>query len=409
MDLILRLAWRNIWRNRRRSLLTLLAIAFGVILLIFNIGIQLGSYDVMIENTVRLFHGHIQVQRKGYLDNPRIRKSIPAITALAARLRDQLGSKAVAARATGFALISSRSRSFGVMVVGVEPKYEPEVSSIPGTIRQGRYFKDASANEAIIGISLAKNLKIKIGDELTLLGSGRDGSVAATVIPVVGIFNSGSRDLDRSQVQLPIQTFQDIFTMQGQGHSIVLWTKKADQISAMLPRLKQLIPKDQDLVLLPWEKLLPGIKELIELDFASGWFIYITLIVIITFSILNTFLMSVLERTREFGLMLALGYTPLRIGALVMLEALMLTLLGIAVGLIIGACINTYFYIYGFSIPGMEEIAAQLNLPSSIQPKMSFYVFSAGPLVVLIATMLAALYPALRIRLLKPVDAMRSV
>ena len=409
MDLILRLAWRNIWRHSRRSVLTLLAIAFGVVLLIFNIGIQQGSYDVMIDNTVRMFHGHIQVQREGYLDTPRIRTSVPHVSKLAADLRKATGLETVSARATGFALVSSKLRSYGVIIAGVDPKYESKISSIPGTVRQGRYLSSPSAHEAIVGSSLAKNLKIKIGDELTLLGSGRDGSVAASVIPVVGIFNSGSVDFDRNMVHLPLQTFQELFTMGDHGHTVVLLAKNLEQLPDTIAKVRNHLGKDTKLVALDWEQLLPGIKELIELDIASSWFIYITLIVIITFSILNTFLMSVLERTREFGIMLALGFTPFRIGVLVMLEALVMTLLGIGIGLILGGAINYYFYVYGFSVPGMEEFAKQFNMPDSIKPQMSFFVFSIGPSVVLCATMIAALYPALRIRLLKPVDAMHAV
>jgi putative ABC transport system permease protein len=409
MDLLLRLAWRNIWRHGRRSVLTLLAIAFGVVLLVFNIGIQQGSYDVMIDNTVRMFHGHIQVQRKGYLDTPRIRTSIPNVSKLAAGLRKATGLETVSARATGFALVSSRSRSYGVIITGVDPKYEPRVSSIPGTVRQGRYLSGPTANEAVVGSSLAKNLKIKIGDELTLLGSGRDGSVAATVIPVVGIFNSGSTDFDRHMVHLPLQTFQELFTMGDHGHAVVILGKNLEQLPDTMARVKNYLGPDSNLVALDWEQLLPGIKELIELDIAASWFIYITLVVIITFSILNTFLMSVLERTREFGIMMALGATPFRIGILVMLEAFVMSLLGIGIGLFLGAAINYYFYVYGFSVPGMEEFAKQFNMPDSIQPQMSFFVFSIGPSVVLGATMIAALYPALRIRLLKPVDAMHAV
>ena len=409
MDLLLRMAWRNIWRHSRRSVLTLLAIAFGVVLLVFNIGIQQGSYDVMIDNTVRMFAGHIQVQRKGYLDTPRIRTSIPNVSKLAADLRKTTGLETVSARATGFALVSSRSRSYGVIITGVDPKYEPMVSSIPGTVRQGRYLSSPTANEAVVGSSLAKNLKIKIGDELTLLGSGRDGSVAATVIPVVGIFNSGSTDFDRHMVHLPLQTFQELFTMGDHGHAVVILSKNLEQLPDTMAKVKNYLGPDSKLVALDWEQLLPGIKELIELDIAASWFIYITLVVIITFSILNTFLMSVLERTREFGIMMALGATPFRIGILVMLEAFVMSLLGVGIGLLLGAAINYYFYVYGFSVPGMEEFAKQFNMPDSIRPQMSFFVFSIGPSVVLGATMIAALYPALRIRLLKPVDAMHAV
>jgi putative ABC transport system permease protein len=140
----------------------------------------------------------------------------------------------------------------------------------------------------------------------------------------------------------------------------------------------------------------------------QNWFIYIVLIVVVTFSILNTFLMAVLERTREFGIMLALGATPLRIGSLVMLECAALTFIGLAIGIGLGAMISSYFYIEGFTFPGMKEIHRQFGLPGVITPKLSLVTFTLGPSVIFVFTLAAALYPALRIRRLNPVAAMRA-
>ncbi|MDH5471551.1 MAG: ABC transporter permease [Gammaproteobacteria bacterium] len=404
-----RFAWRNIWRQPRRSILTMLAIAFGAALLVFSIGLQLGQYDLMIQNSIRIYHGLIQVQKQGYLDEPKMRSSIANISRLASELRQQTGISAIAARANGFALVSSEMRTYGTMIVGVQPEYEQQVSSLPGVIKDGRYLSSETASEIVIGRSLARNMQLKVGDELTILGSGRDGSVAATIIPVVGIYESGSRELDRNLLQMPLQVFQDVFNMDQHGHAIVVYEKDVKQLETMRHQFQQLVSTYDDLVILSWDEIQPGIRQAIELDYSSGWLMYIVLVAIITFSILNTFLMSVLERTREFGIMLALGYTPFNISRLVMLEVLLLTLLGLAVGTLIGVAINYYFYIYGLTFSGMEEMGKLYNIPATLTPQMSLKSIFLGPAVILVFTLITALYPATRIRKLQPVEAMHSI
>ncbi len=402
-------AWRNIWRHPRRTILTILAIAFGAGLLVFSIGLQLGQYDLMIQNSVRIYHGLLQVQKEGYQDEPKMRSSIANIRELGEQLRQATGIEAITARANGFALVSSATRTYGTLIVGVEPKLEERVSSLPGVIKDGHYFSAVDAQEVLIGRSLARNMQLSVGDELTILGTGRDGSVAATILPVVGIYESGSRELDRNMVQMPLATFQDVFSMQGHGHALVIYHKDVKQLEVFRVQIQQQISKHNTLTVLSWDEIQPGLKQMIELDYSSGWMMYIVLVVVITFSILNTFLMSVLERTREFGIMLALGYRPFDIGRLVMLEALILTLIALTIGTAIGFAINLYFYIYGLSFSGMDELAKMYNMPSTITPQLSLQSIFMGPAVILIFTLLAALYPALRIRLLQPVEAMRKI
>jgi len=378
-------------------------------LLVFMITLQLGAYDMMIEATLQVYTGQMQVQRAGYLDKPQMRTSIPDARALAAELRQKTGIAALTARAHGFALAASGSRSYGVPVVGVEPLHEPAVSTIPRLIQRGRYLAATDAPEVVIGAALARNLRVDVGDELTLLGSGRDGSIAAVVLPVVGVFTSGVPELDRHLVQMPLATFQDVYAMGTHAHVIVVSGARLEDIPERYARVQAHLPPDRGLVLLDWDRLVPGVRQLIQADTVQNWFTYIVLIVVVTFSILNTFLMSVLERTREFGLMLALGATPLKIGALVVIESALLTLLGLAIGVAAGTAIATYFYFAGFTFPGMAEIYAQFGLPGVITPKLSFQALTVGPAVIFVFTLAAALYPALRIRRLQPVEAMHAV
>jgi len=407
--LSLNLAWRNIWRQKRRTWLTAMAMIFSNILLVFMISLQFGSYDMMINNTLRMFSGQLQVQRDGYLDDQKIRQSVDGIRELASGIRNQFPAANVAARANAFALVSSEDRSFGVQLVGVEPTHEPGVSTLPGLLSAGRYLDAPDAAEIVIGAVMARNLKVEVGEELTFLGSGKDGSFAAGVVTVVGIFNSGSVDIDRSMAELPLDYFQDVFSMADDGHVIVISVDELATVPIMKEALKAGIADHSELVVLDWETLVPGLKQAIQADLTSAWFMYAVLIVLVAFSVLNTQLMSVLERTREFGVIMALGVKPRNLALLVVLETCLMAALGLLIGVLLGTLVSAYFAQMGFAYPGMDEMAAKFNMPAVMYPALDPFSLLLGPCVVFVFCLLAAIYPAGKLYGFKPVEAMRAV
>ncbi len=406
------LAWRNIWRHPKRTVLTLLAAAFAGTILVFFTGLQLSSYDASISAVTKLYTGHLQVQIEGYSAKPQMELALKNPLDLAERIRKHPLVTAVAVRGNGFAIASSTDRSYGAQVVGVEPTNEPLVSTIPNVIRSGRYLSSTSEEESVIGSTLARNLKISVGDSITLLGQGSDGSLAATVVPVVGLFESGSRDFDRGLIQLPLAYFQDVFSMQNRAHSIVVSSSNLDELGVLQSELANLVaPFSSDtraLSVLRWDQILPGLKQAIELDLASSWLFYLSLIVIVAFSVLNTFLMSILERTREFGIMMAIGCNARNIFLMLLLEAFLLTTTGIVLGIACGSALILYFGAVGFSIPGAEEIAKAWNLPAMLFPKLSAPALLFAPSVILAASLLSILYPALCLWKLTPANAVRK-
>ncbi len=408
MNIILRLAWRNIWRQPRRTWLTTGAMVFCNTLLIFMMSLQFGTYDLMINNSLQSFVGHLQVQAPGYKDDMKMRQSVPDIRALAAVYREDGGFQNVAARGGAFALASSADRSYGIQMYGVEPNFEPGVSNIPGLIKQGRFLGDTDAAEIVVGSVLARNLRVGTGDELTLLGTGRDGSFAAAIVLVVGIFDSGVPDLDRSIAEIPLGLFQETFTMNGAGHQLVITTPDLSFVPAAILEAEELFPPDADLVVHDWDALQPGLKQAIQADLTSAWFMYILLVVLVAFSVMNTQLMSVLERTKEFGIVMSLGLTPGRLGRLVMLETTLMGIMGLIIGVILGALVTLWLNATGFSYPGMEEMAVSYNLPPRMYPEISLLTLFAGPTIVFVGTLASALYPALRLHWLQPVEAMRA-
>ena len=406
------MAWRNIWRNPRRTILTVCAVTFASVLLVFMLSFQFGSYETMINTSVKISTGHLQVQAEKYQEKKSIRFVIPEPRVIADIVEHIPEVEAYTFRGQAFALISSEDRTYGVMVTGIEPHKEASVSRLKKLVREGNFLSADDVNQAVLGKLLAKNLKVTIGDELTLLGQGRDGSIAATVVQVKGIFSSGIDDFDRAVMQIPLVTFQDAFSMHGAVHEVVIIARSLSDISGIKAELEtalSVLKTGKPLKTLDWQELMPGLRQAIEMDLVSGLIFYGLLIIVVAFSILNTFLMAIFERTREFGVMMAIGTTPRRLTKVVLIESISMTLVGIIAGILIGMGVTYYFQINGIDFSGGSELLSQFGITGRMYPKLSLLSVTIGPFMVLFFTFLAALYPALKVRRLRPVEAMAAV
>jgi len=414
MSIDVKMAWRNIWRNPRRSILTISAIAFASLLLVFMLSWQFGSYETMIDSAIKIHTGHLQVQAKGYNDKKSIRMVVPDPASIGNILNKIPNVAAYTFRANAFSLISSNERTYGIIVVGINPVREAGVSTLKKLIRQGSYLSEDDTDQALVGDLLAGNLKVSLGDELTVLGQGRDGSVAATVVKVKGIYKSGQDDFDRSSIHIPLKNFQDVYAMRGAVHEVVVLGKSLDDVEEIKKAVtagikKAKADKKHNLTILDWMELMPGLVEAIQMDMYSGFIFYLILIIVVAFSILNTFLMAVFERTREFGVLMAIGTTPERLSKLLLIESMTMTMTGIVIGIIAGSLITWHFQVHGIVISGTSEIMRQFGMPERIYPKLSIISASIGSAAVLVITFLAALYPAIKVRHLRPVEAMTGV
>ncbi len=412
MSIELKMAWRNIWRNPRRTILTIAAIAFSSLILVFMLSFQLGCYETMINTSVKISTGHLQVQAKGYLEDKKMRLVVKHPAPVARVLDSVKGITAYTFRANAFSLASSDKRTYGVMVTGIDPVTEARVSTIPSLVRKGRYLNENDVSSALIGEHLSNNLKAGVGDELTILGQGRDGSIAAAVLTIKGIFDSGIDEFDRNVIMMGLNDFQDIFSMGTSVHEAVITTDSLGDISIVKQEIQNHFSKtgqDKTLVAADWMEIMPGLLQGIQMDLVSGIIMYIILVIVVAFSIFNTFLMAIFERTREFGVMMAIGTTPSRITKLVLFESLCMTIVGILVGIVIGSLLTLYFQSKGIYIAGTEDILKQYGIPDRLYPRLSLISATAGPLVVFLITIVSSVFPALKIRKLKPVDAMTTV
>ncbi len=412
MSIDVKMAWRNIWRNPRRTILTIGAITFASLLLVFMLSFQFGSYETMINSSVKIHTGHLQIQADEYQDKKSIRLVVTNPEKIAALVDDIPKVAAYTFRGQAFSLISSEQRTYGVVVTGIDPQGETDVSRLKSLIRQGEFLSGADTDQALVGKLLARNLRVSIGDELSLVGQGRDGSIAATVVKVKGIFSSGIDELDRASIHIPLKTFQEIYSMQDAVHEVVLI---ADSLQD-LDKIKHTIKSDlaslnlkKPLIVLDWNELMPGLRQSIEMDLISGLIFYLLLLLVVAFSILNTFLMAIFERTREFGVMMAIGTTPGRLTKILLIESMVMALVGVVVGILAGSLITIYFQSHGIDFSGASELLSQFGITGRMYPKLSLLSAVSGPLALLVITFFTALYPALKVRRMHPVEAMRAL
>ncbi len=406
-----KMAWRNIWRNPRRSILTIMAIVFATLLLVFMLSWQFGSYHTMIDTSVKMYTGHLQVQEKGYGEKKDIRLAVPDPEGVARILDGVAGVDAYSTRASAFSLVSSRERTSGVLVVGIDPVREGSVSTITKLIRKGSFLSSGDTNRAVVGALLSKNMQVVPGDELVLLGQGRDGSIAATVVSVRGIFESGQDEFDRGTILIPLPFFQDVFSMNGAVHEVVVLGRSQDDVATMKETIAARIARlegGEQLVVLDWMELLPGIVQAIKMDLVSGFIFYVILIVVVGFSILNTFLMAIFERKKEFGVLSALGAGPKRLMKLLLIESASMTLVGIVLGIAGGCLVTWYFQVHGILLPGASDWLRMYGLPERMFPRLSLLSISIGAGIVLIITLLTALYPAFAVRRIEPARALKA-
>jgi ABC-type lipoprotein release transport system permease subunit len=398
------IAWRNLWRNRRRTWLTAGGIAFAVLLLLFSRSMQLGSYRAQIEATTALVSGHIQLQEQRYLDEPKLEYLVPDAGGWSERIANLSHVTATTPRSVGFALLSVGERSFGAQVSGVVPANEQAMSTLPATIASGRYLQGGP--EAVLGKLLARNLGASLGDELLVLGTGPEGGVAALALEIVGIFETGMAALDRSLVQVPLEVFNEGFYLQDRSSFVMVLVDDIDNIPRVAKRLGEELP--DGLAARSWQELMPEIVQGIALDRISALFMYAIITLIVLFSIVNTFMMTVFERTREFGMLLAIGMRPMQIVGMLQLEALWLALLGSAVGCLLAVPLLNWLIDSGIPIEGMQDLMMGMIFPDRIRGAFLPGEMLFIPLMFVAGCQVAVLLTGHRVFRMQPVEALRA-
>lgn len=399
----LQLAWRNIFRNKRRTLISVASILFAVFFACLMRSLQKGVYENMIENAVGFYTGFAQVQHPDYWQDKVLENSVEENSPALQELQNHPEIKNLVPRISSFALASFEERTKGILVTGVDPTLEEDVIGLSSKLDQGSYFKSGSRS-LIISSGLAKYLDLAVADTLVMLGMGYQGATAAGKYSVDGIVSFGSPELNSNMVFMPIKLAQEFYACPGLVSNYIIDLKDPNKLDQTLASLNP-----EGLAVLSWREILPELIQLIEADSAAGMVMLGILYLIIGFGMFGTILMMTNERVYEFGILVSIGMKKWKLILVFLLESIFLSLLGVLAGIILSIPVLTYFY---FNPIRLASDFKDLTEKFDIEPVLNFSldpsIFLSQAIFVLGMALIINVYPIWKIWQLNPIKAMRT-
>lgn len=406
--LIFKLAWRNIWRNKRRTIITTLSIVVAVFLSAITRSTQEGQYDNMLENTVGIFSGYIQIHQEGYQDEPTLNNSFEISDSLLNRVRSIATVSSVVPRIDSYALAATSEQSRPAMIMGIDIEAEKQLSDPVKNLESGDYFSSNSEQAAIVGKDLLKRINARIGDSLVVIGQGYHGMNATGLYRIKGTVSFTNPEMNKSLVYLPLETAQYLFSAENRLTSLALNISSPDELEPTVTALKQDL-SGQNYEVLGWPEIMPELKQAIQVDRGSGIIIILILYMIVGFGVLGTVLMMIAERYYEFGVMLSVGTPRKTIAKILSLEVIILSLMGTFLGILLSIPVAWYFNVNPIDLSGaMASAAEQYNMSPMLQFSVSPEIFTTQALIVFVITLIFSIYPIIKASKLNPVKAMKS-
>jgi putative ABC transport system permease protein len=403
--LTLRIAWRNIFRQKRRTVLTVLTMFGGFTLSAISIGWADGTYNRIIQMFTRNRLGHIQIHAKGYLDRPSLYTWIDDYQEIGDEIWHLPGVEAWAPRLYAAGLASVGEKSAGVRIIGIDPELESAATRFEKKVVEGRSFSPLPSHEAILGKGAAQRLDAKPGQQIVIVSQAADGSIADDVYAVVGVVESGDPVADQAAFYLDLKEAQDLLALDGRVHEIAIVVKKLGLVSRVVREIRLALNNPQ-LDVAPWQEFARSFYVAMQADKEGNWIMLFVVVMIVAIGVLNTVLMTVLERTREYGVMRALGTRRIQVFRLVIVEVALMALIGLVIGFGLSVLVNHQLSIHGIAMPhafrygGVEftHYYSEVNARSLYIPAITVF-FSA---------ILVSIFPALRAAHIAPARALRT-
>jgi ABC-type lipoprotein release transport system permease subunit len=404
--MLFKLAWRNIWRNKRKSLIVLGSIVVGMIAVIFYDGLDHGMLRQMLNNQISSSVAHIQIHKEGFNNNKVIKNFIPDNQIVEKVVKNQKDIKAYSERVITFGLLSSATSSSGVYIYGIYPEMEAKVSNIKSSIIQGNFLSEGK-RDIVIGKKLAEKLGVGIGDKLVLMANTPEGNIGSDLFRVSGIFQTVNSEFDKSTIYVPVKTVQQMLNIDNHiyEYAIILNDyRNADKVKAELES-----KLNSSYEVLSYKDLLPMLIYQMELYDESMWIFYMIVGLALIFGIVNTMLMSVFERTNEIGVLMAIGMKNSKIFLMFVFEAFMLGLIGTIAGLICGLLIHWPISISGINFSIFSDALKSFGIGAVIYPVLSVSNTIVLTIIIPFIAVIGALYPAYRAIKLEPIKAIYYV
>ncbi len=402
---LIKLAWRNLFRNKRRTIIASVAIGIGLAALIFTDAFIIGMKSNMIRSATASFLGEGQIHAQGFRETQDVELTIRNLSSVLERLRREPLLDRFAPRTVSSGMATSPGEARPVVVFGVGPEQESSLSQVDDTIREGRFFEGADERDLVLGSKLARTLKTALGDRIVVtVARAESGQVSQELFRITGIYEFGIPELDGGMVFVPIETAQRMLGIGSQVHEIAFMFKNPENaLEKDFPLWRDLSSDGNEAV--SWTDLLPQLKAVFDM---TAVFLAVTGLIlfgIVTFGIINTLFMSFYERMFEFGVLRAVGTRPSAVRKLIVFEAGGLAVLSLAVGAVLGFALTFFTAKTGIDYRGIEFAGATVR--DMIYPELAAYQFFIYPAAVFLFTLIVSFYPALAAGKLKPADALR--
>jgi putative ABC transport system permease protein len=407
MGIFVMLAWRNIWRNRRRTLITIASIFFALFFSLIMRSVQRGTFANIVDSVVHTYTGYIQVHRKGYWDDRDINNSLELSDTLVNKLKSNENVKEVFPRLESFALASAGPRTKGVIVVGIDPEKEDKMMGLTGKVVEGRYLDDTD-NGILIGKKLAEYMGLHPGDTLILIGQGYHGTSAAGKWPVTGIIHLNSPDLDRQLIYMPLSLAQGFYEAGNHVTTLVVDLKDPTKTDETVEEIES-AGFSNNLEIMSWKIMLAELVQLVQSKTASSLIMLGILYMIVGFGIYGTIVMMTLERIHEMGVMMTVGMQKGQVRIMVLLESLFIGITGILAGFAITTPIILWFSQHPVKLAGaMAKTYESYGFESMIcfEPPSDYLMKAA--LVIGILVFISTIYPLRKIGCLKLIEALHN-
>ncbi|TNE38849.1 MAG: ABC transporter permease [Alphaproteobacteria bacterium] len=404
----LKIAFRNLLRARRRSILTGLSMAFGYLLASLSLSLAEGSYAGIIDLFTRDHTGHVQIHKGDYLDRPSINKQIKNVDDLVARLDSAPQVVGVSPRILAPSLAYLGDKSVIANVIGIDPQREKNTTRLAEKLSKGSYLTgrpNADGYDIImVGQGIVDSLKLNLGDELVLIGQGAEGSIANDVL-VVGAIVGTKDSYEKQHIYMSRDAAERYLYMGGSAHEIAILTRDYADARPVADEITQQL-SDPELSIDPWQVVEKTFYESMQADKMGNYVSVGLIMLMVSIGVLNTVLMSTLERTREFGLLKAIGTRPRQIFYMILTETVVLASFGSLAGAILALPINGYFTDHGILMPEPMEVG---GIPfDRIVAEVSFVTMVLPALLVVVTAAMVALLPGIRAARVTPVRALGS-
>jgi ABC-type lipoprotein release transport system permease subunit len=408
--MLVTVAWRNLWRHRRRTLITAVAMAVGIALCMASAAFTDGTFETVFDVLVEQQLGHVQVHHPDYPETHEQHATVQDADALLGRIDTHPEVRAVAGRLSGFALVGTEDETAGALLVGVDPPRERELTPFHERVREGRFLADAPAQEIVLGHKLAEDIAAQVGDVVVVVTQSADGSLGNTLLTVVGTTKTGNARIDRAGALLHLADVRDLLVLPDQLHEILVLTADPDTIADTAVALRAEIGSDS-VEVVPWWEASPQTAAMMDLRDTNLAIVIVIVFGAAAFGVLNTMMMSVFERTRELGVLRALGMRPRRLVALILIESGGLALIAAVIGVGLGLLLDVYLVRTGVDFSGSLEEGYEFSgvvLDPVIKGLVRVEPIAVIVLAVFVVTLAASVWPALRAARLRPVDAIRA-